>query len=264
MIGRCIILLLISYECFAQTYVGPNQQAMGQTGTALQGIYSITANPAGLAGLEDMAIHIGYQHHFFSTEITTQAALLGIPTKLGTWGLVARRYGMEGAYHDTKAGFAFARRFGQQLSVGMAASYHQLYIPKYLSVYSFAVDIGAQYHFEQGSTIGVQYTNVGDADYGAEVYGTIPSFVKVGFSYPLAMVTLAADLAYRLEHRLSGHLGIAYWIGHILCLRGGLSVNPMRQHAGFSFRWQRFIFDAAATFHPRLGVSPQIGVGYAL
>ncbi|MEC3881364.1 hypothetical protein [Parapedobacter sp. 10938] len=263
MLGRCILLLLISYESFAQTYVGPSQQAMGQASTALEGIYSITANPAGLAGLEYMALNVGYQHHFFATDITTQAAVFGVPTRLGTWGLVVRRYGMEGAYHDTKAGFAFARRFGPHLSAGMTASYHQLYIPNYLSVNSFAVDMGIQYHFEQGSTIGAQYTNIGNAGYGAAVYGTIPSFVKIGFSYPLAMVTLAVDLAYRFENRLSGHLGIAYWIGDILCLRGGLSVNPMQQHAGFGFRWQHFMFDVAATFHPHLGVSPQIGVGYA-
>lgn len=263
MIGRCLLLLLISYESFAQTYVGPSHQAMGQTGTGLEGIYSITANPAGLAGLERVAMSVGYQYHFFATDITTQAALLGIPTRLGAWGLVARRFGMDGAYHDTKIGFAFARRLGPRLSAGMSASYHQLYIPNYLSVYSFVADIGAQYHFDQGGTIGIQYTNVGNADYGATVYGTIPSFVKVGFSYPLAMVTLAADLAYRFENSVSGHLGIAYRIGDVLCLRGGLSVNPLLQHAGFGFRWQQFVFDAAATFHPHLGMSPQIGVGYA-
>ncbi len=264
MIGRCLILLLISYESVAQTYVGPNLQAMGHTGTALEGIYSLTANPAGLAGLTHIAITVNDQRHFFTPDITTQAALLGMPTRPGTWGLLVRRYGMGGAYHDTKAGLAFARRFGPRLSAGMLASYHQLYIPKYLSVYSFTVDMGIQYHFERGSTIGLQYTNVGAADYGATVYGTIPSLIKVGFSYPLAAVTLAADLAYRFEDSLSGHLGVAYWLGDIVCLRGGLSVNPMQQHAGFGFRWQRFMFDTAATFHPQLGVSPQIGVGYAL
>lgn len=263
MIGRCLLLLLISYESIAQTYVGPNQQAMGNTGTALEGIHSLTANPAGLTGLSGIDVYLGYQRHFFSTAIATQAALLGIPTRLGTWGVAVRRYGMDGAYHDTRAGLTFARRFGPRLSVGMTANYHQLYIPTYLSVYSFAVDMGIQYRFDQGSIIGLQYTNIGEADYGAVVHGTIPTFIKVGFSYPLATVILAADLAYRFENQLSGHLGIAYWIDEIFCLRGGLSVNPMRQHAGFGFRWRRFMFDAAATFHPRLGMSPQIGVGYA-
>ncbi|HWL00026.1 MAG TPA: hypothetical protein VNQ55_08765, partial [Parapedobacter sp.] len=132
MIGRCLLLLLISCESFAQTYVGPSHQAMGETGTALEGIYSLTANPAGLAGLNRIAVHLGYQHHFFSSDITTQAALLGVPTRLGTWGAAVRRYGIDGAYHDTKSGIAFARRFGPHLSAGMSACYHQLYIPNYL------------------------------------------------------------------------------------------------------------------------------------
>lgn len=263
MIGRCLILLLISYESLAQTYVGPSYQAMGQTGTALEGIYSITTNPAGLAGLNHIAVSVGYQHHFFTTDITTQAALLGVPTRLGTWGVMARRYGLSRAYHDTRVGFAFARRFGPHLSAGMSASYHQLFIPNYLSVSSLSVDMGVQYHFEEGSTVGLQYTNVGNANYGATLHGTVPSFVKVGGSYSVAAVTLTADVAYRLESNFGGHLGVAYWIGDILCLRGGLTVNPMQQHAGFGLRWERFMFDAASTFHPRLGVSPQIGVGYA-
>ena len=86
MVGRCLILLLISCESLAQTYIGPNYQAMGHAGTALEGIYSLTANPAGLTGLDRIAASVGYQHHFFTTDITTQAALLGVPTRLGTWG----------------------------------------------------------------------------------------------------------------------------------------------------------------------------------
>lgn len=263
MIGRCIILLLISYESLAQTYVGPSYQAMGQTGTALQGIYSLTANPAGLSGLDRIAISVGYQHHFLTTEITTQAALLGVPTRLGTWGVMARRYGLSGAYHDTRAGFAFARRFGPHLSAGLSASCHQLYIPNYLSVSSLSVDVGVQYHFEEGGTIGLQYTNVGNVHYGAGLHVTVPSFVKAGASYSLAAVILTADAVYRLENDFGGHLGIAYRIVDILCLRGGLSVNPLQQHAGFGLLWERVMFDAASTFHPRLGVSPQIGIGYA-
>src|SRR3546814_20391630 len=124
----------------------------------------------------------------------------------------------------------------------MSAGYHQLYIPKYLSVYAFAVDIGAQYHFEQGSTVGFQYTNVGNADYGTAVYGTIPSLLKVGFSYPFAAVTLAADLDYRFEHSLGGHLGVAYWNGEVLCVSGGLPVHSMQPHEGFGFRREEYGF----------------------
>jgi len=236
---------------------------MGYTGTALQGIYSLTANPAGLMGLERIAVSLDHQHHFLTKDITTQAALLGVPTRLGTFGLAIRRYGLKKVYDDTKASFSFARQFGSRFFVGMSASYHQLYIPNYLNVSSVSVDMGVQYRFKQGVIIGFQYANLGHADYGVDVYGTIPSFIRMGASYQLADVTIAADVAYRMQHAVGGHFGVEYGIGNILCLRGGLSINPMQQHAGFGVRWLHFMFDAAATFHPRLGTSPQIGICYA-
>ncbi|SEL83327.1 hypothetical protein [Parapedobacter koreensis] len=263
MIGRCLILLLISYESLAQTYVGPNYQAMGFTGTALKGIYSLTANPAGLVGLERLTASVNYQHHFFTTDITTRAALLGIPTRLGVFGLAANRYGLKAAYDDTKVGFSFAKRFGSQFSIGLSTNYHQLFIPNYLSTFSLSVDLGVQYYFEQGATIGLQYTNLNKATYGMDVYGTIPSFIRFGASYPWAGVMVTADAVYRLEGTVAGNFGIAYHVGDILSLRGGLSTNPLQQHAGFGVNWQRFTMDAAATFHPRLGTSPQIGLSYA-
>lgn len=263
MIGRCFILLLVSCESIAQTYTGPSYQAMGYTGTALEGIYSLTGNPAGLSGLENIAVGLNYQHHFLTTAITTQTALVGVPTRLGTFGSAVSRYGMKQAYDDTKAGLFFAKRFGPKFSVGMSANYNQLYIPGYLYTFSVSVDIGMQYRFGQGPIIGLHYANLGNADYGVDAYGTIPSFVRMGLSYPMKGVTIAADVAYRMERALGGHLGVEYRLGEILCLRGGLSINPMQQHAGFGVRWLQFVFDAAATFHPRLGTSPQIGICYA-
>ncbi|MGK6350993.1 hypothetical protein [Parapedobacter sp. DT-150] len=263
MVGRCLILLLISYESLAQTYLGPRYQAMGYTGTALQGIYSMTANPAGLVGLVRTTANIDYQHHFLATDITTQVALGAVPTRLGVFGVSAYRYGLADAYDDIKLGFAYAKRFGKSLALGMSASYHQLYIPNYLSTASLSVDMGAQYCFEEGAIIGFQYTNVGNATYGQDVYGVIPAYMRLGGSYPMAQVTVTADAIYRLEGTLGGHFGVEYGLGEVFHLRGGLSVNPMQQHAGFGVGWHRFLFDAAATFHPHLGTSPQVGIGYA-
>ncbi len=263
MIGRCLLLLLISYESLAQTYIGPNYQAMGSTGTALEGIYSLTANPAGLVGIERPMASVNYQHHFFSDDVTTQAALLGLPTRLGVFGLALNRFGLKAAYQDVKAGFSFAKRLGPQFALGMSASYHQLHIPSYLNVSALSVDVGMQYRLPRGAIIGLQYINVGRATYKQEVYGTIPAYVKVGISYPWPQVIVTAEMEYRIIHRLGGHFGIEYNIGDLLYLRGGMSVNPFQQHAGFGLRWQHFTFDAAATFHSRLGITPQIGLCYA-
>jgi len=235
---------------------------MGNTGTALQGIYSLTANPAGLVGLECPVINLGYQYHFLTADISSQTALLGLPTKLGVFGLAVHRYGLHGAYDDTKAGLSFAKRFGPRFSVGLSTSYHQLFIPAYLHATALSVDMGLQYRFEHGPTIGFQYVNIGEVDYGDEVSGDIPTFLRIGASYPLGQVVITADGVYRLVHSLGGRMGLEYSVGDLLCLRGGLGVNPLQQHVGFGIHWQRLVFDVAATFHPRLGTSPQIGVSY--
>ncbi|PPL04220.1 hypothetical protein [Parapedobacter indicus] len=264
MIGRCLLLLLISCESLAQTYIGPNYQAMGSTGTALEGIYSLTANPAGLVGVERPTASVNHQHHFFSNDVTTQAALLGVPTHLGSFGLALNRFGLKAAYNDLKASFSFAKRLGPQLALGLSTSYHQLHIPSYINVSALSVDVGMQYRFPKGIMIGMQYTNVGKATYRQAVYGTIPAYVKAGISYPWPQVVVAAEMEYRLTHHaLDGHFGVEYTIADLLSLRGGVSVNPLQQHAGFGLRWQHFILDAAATFHPRLGTTPQIGISYA-
>jgi len=263
MIGRCLLLLLISYESLAQTYVGPTYQAMGSTGIALKGIYSLTANPAGLVGMERPTAGVSYQQHFMSADITTQVALLGVPTRLGAFGVAVSRYGMNKAYEDTKAGFSFAKQFGSELAFGMSVSYHQFYIPAYLRVSSLSVDIGVQYRTAQGAIFGLQCTNVGRTDLGSDISGNLPVFVGVGASYPLAAVLVTADVQYRWQQAIGGHFGVEYNLMEPLYLRGGISVNPMLQHAGFGIRLRSFSFDTAATFHPRLGMSPQIGICYA-
>jgi len=236
---------------------------MGSTGTALEGIYSLTANPAGLVGVERLTASINYQHHFLSQDVTTQAALLGVSTRLGSFGLALNRFGLKAAYNDLKAGFTFAKRLSSRIALGLSASYHELRIPSYINVSALSVDVGMQYRFPEGVMIGMQYTNVGTAAYGQEVYGTIPAYVKVGISRPWPQVMVTAEMVYHLIHRLGGHFGVEYNIGDLVYLRGGMSVNPLQQHAGFGLRWQHFTFDAAATFHPQLGTTPQIGLCYA-
>lgn len=263
MISRCLILLLISYESLAQTYVGPNYQAMGFTGAALEGIYSLTANPAGLVGVEHPTGSINYQHHFFSPDVTTQAALLGLPTRYGVFGLMLNRFGLKSAYRDVKAGFSLAKHLGPRFALGLSANYHQLRIPSYLNVSSITVDVGMQYRLPKNAIIGLQYTNVGSASYEPGVYGIIPAYVKAGISYPFSAVIVVAEMVYRLTHTLGGHVGMEYAIGDLLYLRGGLSVNPLQQHAGFGLRWQHVTLHTATTFHPRLGATPQIGLCYA-
>lgn len=262
MIGRCLILLLISAKAYAQTYTGTRYQAMGSTGTALQEIYSLTVNPSGLTALERPTAHVGHQYHFLSTEITGQTALLGIPTRLGNFGLMVHRYGLQDIYNEIHIGFAYAKQFGRELSLAVRINAHQLGISNYGTTRTFSADMGLQYHTAQGLIIGLHYLNVGGIDY-AHGLGALPSTVRLGASYRLDKVTVTSDVVYDRIRAANGHLGLEYAIITSLLLRGGVSVHPLQQHAGFGLVWGQMVVDVAATFQHYLGISPQIGISYA-
>ena len=262
MIGRCFILLLISAEAYAQTYTGTRFQAMGGTGTALQEIHSLTANPAGLTALVHTTSHIAHRYHFVATDITSQTALLGVPTSLGSFGILLHRYGLQNTYREMQGGLAYAKSFGPRLSLAIKINAHQLAISNYGSTGAFSADVGLQYSVLPELLVGVHYLNVGGLNYD-DRHGTIPSSIRLGACYRLDKVIVTSDLKYNTTNPVSGAVGLEYAIVPILLMRGGLSFLPLAQHAGFGLIWGHMAFDMAASFHRYLGMSPQFGLSYA-
>ncbi|WP_257656993.1 hypothetical protein [Parapedobacter lycopersici] len=262
MIGRWLILLLISTKAYTQTYTGTRHQAMGGTGTALQEIYSLTANPAGLTRLDQVVVHVAYRQHFLSTEITGQTALLGIPTRLGNMGVRIHRYGLQDAYEALHGGVVYAKPLGPKLALAISVNFHQLRIPAYRVDRSFSADAGLQYHIREDLVVGIHYQNIGNMGY-ERVYGVVPSTLRIGVGYQLGKVILTSDAVYDLTRTLDGRAGLEYALTAALWLRGGFSLYPLQQYAGFGLAWDHMVVDVATTFHPRLGISPQMGISYA-
>lgn len=249
---------------YAQHTAGGRYLAMGNTGAALQGIHSLTANQAGLTGLQRPVAGILYQHHFFDTDLNSQAIMLAVPTRLGVFGLLADRYALSGAFSETKAGFSYGRLFGRHLAVAMAFNYHQLRIPNYGGSQAFSVDVGVQYRVSPRFRAGLHYANPGKLGYGADAFSVVPSILRGGVAYDFAdVVSVSADIANFFDDRLDPRLGLEYRLVPWLCFRGGLSFEPMKQYAGFGVEWEQLVFDFSASFHARLGMSPQFALAYA-
>lgn len=236
---------------------------MGNTGAALEGIHSLTVNQAGLAALEVPVAGLLYRNHFFDADIHSQAILFAAPTSLGAFGLVANRYALTSAFAETQVGLSYSRRFGERLATGMAVNYHQLRIPNYGGSRAFSIDLGLQYRILPKVLMGVHYANLGQQGYDTDAYSAIPSVLRAGLSYEFADVaTVSADVVYLIGERLDPRVGLEYRFIEWLYFRGGISVNPMQQYAGFSVQHNQLLLDFTTVFHVRLGMSPQIGVAY--
>jgi hypothetical protein len=258
-----LLLLMISLNVKAQVNYGARFIGIGNTGTALQDVYSLVRNPAGIANLKSPTASLSFEKPFLGVDIKSQSALFAFPFKLGVLGYAINNYGISNVYSDLKTGLSFARTFGPKLSLAITVNYHQLKISSYGLSKTFSIEFGAQYIVKENWIIGAHVDNPGRFGYQNQNYYVIPTLFHLGNSYQFSdQVLISIDGKYLFNESWDGSLGIEYSMIHWMKIRGGISVNHFQQHVGFGVAYQNFLFDAATTIHPRLGISPQISLSY--
>jgi len=260
-----LLLLLFSLNGSAQVFSVARYCGMGNTGVALQGLASLTANAAGLAVLTTPMAGVYYQEHALNTDIRTQGALIAVPSKLGVFGAHLSNYGIRRAYGELKAGITYAKDFGGHFFSALTVNYHQLRINNYGGSQTYSVDVGLQYRIRTNWIVGARLANPGYASYDYSVYAVIPVQFSLGTSYKLHDdLLLTSDLERVLYRKKTDfRTGLEYKPSQLISLRGGLGVNEFTQFCGFGLYYQKMILDLAAVIHPRLGVAPQLFLAYA-
>jgi len=238
---------------------------MGNTGTALQGLESLTSNAAGIVNITTPAAGVYYQEHFLNTDIGTKGFLVAVPSKLGVFGLHASNYGIGGTYSELKAGVSYAKAFGHHLYTALTVNYHQISVTNYGDSKAYSLDVGLQYRIDPNWLIGVLLANPGYAAYDYSVYAVIPVQLRLGTSYQLHDgLTLTADVERILyRQKTDVRTGLEYKPSAFVSFRGGIGFNEFTQFCGFGLLYKKMLLDIAAVIHPRLGVSPQLLLTYA-
>lgn len=257
-----LLILLFPNHLFAQNNLGPRLTAMGNNGTSVPDVWALQANPSGITLLGKPKISLNYIKHLFSNEISTQALVAVIPFKNNFVGVSFQRYGFT-EYNESKIGFAYAKKFGEKLSIALNGNYHQLKIANYGSSKGFSVDVGAMYQFKH-FTFGAFVSNPSKQIFSnKEVVAKIPTSFNVGASYLASdKVLIATSISKTLNYSIDVSLGIDYKMMDLLSLRGGLSAKPFKQYAGFGLNYKKFLLDMATTYDANLGYAPQIAIGY--
>ena len=263
MISRLLLLVFLSVDAFAQVNSGARFTAMANTGTAMNDVYSLLSNQAGIAKLTNSTLGLTFEDNVLAHDIKTQAIVGVLPTRFAIFGAYVHNYGIQEAYSDLKSGLTISKLFGQDFALAISVNYHQLHIPSYAKNTNFAVDFGLQFYFSEEWTLGAWLKSPGQKGYGNELTEKDETQVRVGNSYSFSNeLMLSMEFRYFLEHGVDGALGMEFSIIEWLKLRGGLSLNHFQQYAGFGVDYKKFFFDAAVSSHPRLGYSPQIAVKY--
>ncbi|KQC00669.1 hypothetical protein [Pedobacter sp. Hv1] len=248
----------------AQNILGPKMAAMGNNGAAITDVWSIMANTAGITAIQSPTLALNYANYFFDKQLSKQAVALIVPIQNNYLGLGFQRYGIT-EYHEIKAGFAYAKKFGNSLSIGIKANYHQLKISNYGQTASFSVDVGAMYHLNQQLILGLYFNNPALQKYNnTTIEIDIPTTFHIGATYLATnKVVLASTISKSIHTAIDVALGIDYQIMPLISLRGGLSLKPFKHYAGIGFVFKKLTVDTAIESDPYLGYSPQISLAYA-
>ncbi|WP_316796226.1 hypothetical protein [Pedobacter agri] len=263
-IWNVLLISLTPFYLFAQNSLGPRLTAMGNNGAAIIDVWALQANPSGISSLEKPTVSLNYIKHLFSNEISTQALVSVVPLKNNFVGASFQRYGFAD-YNESKIGFAYAKKFGNKLSIALNGNYHQLKITDYGSSAGFSIDVGALYQFNKEFTFGAFVSNPSKQEFSnTDVLMEIPTSFNIGASYLASdKVLIATSISKTLNQSIDVSLGIDYKIIDLLSLRGGLSAKPFKQYAGFGLNYKKFLLDMATTYDANLGYAPQIAIGYA-
>jgi len=255
-------LLIFPFGLYGQVNPGPRITALGMTGVALQDAWSLQANQAGLAAIKKPIAAVAYKSEFFNPDLSTQSAVIVYPANGNVFGLSFQSYGFS-AYNEQRIGLAYARNFGNTVFVALDFNFNQVKIQQYGSARTYSFEVGLQYLPTDKLVIGAHVSNPNFSNYNYQLNAVIPVSIEFGASYRFTdKLQLNTEIAKTLNSTTDVRTGLEYSMINWLEFRGGFSMNPFRQYAGFGFNYNNFHLDAAATTHSTLGYSPQIAIGY--
>nr|WP_294893913.1 hypothetical protein [uncultured Pedobacter sp.] len=258
-----LLLCLIAHLGLkAQDNYGPKITALGTAGVALQDVWSSSKNQAGIAALKNPIIAAGYENRFGTQELSTKSAVFALPIKNYAIGAAFQTYGID-AYNEIKTGISLAKSFGPKLLIGVGLNYHQLSITNYGNANAFSIELGLQYQVFPNLWLASHIANPNQSKYGDSTDQIIPAHIQFGGTYVFSdQLLITTEIAKVLDSGADFKTGIEYKVIKFVALRGGISVNPFKQYAGFGVNYEKVNIDFAVASHPVLGYSPQISLGY--
>ncbi len=260
---KLLVFLFFTFlSAKSQINYGPRITAMGGAGVALQDVWSVQKNQAGIAALKTPTASIAYENRYLIKEISTKSAAFVVPVSKYVLGAAFQSYGIN-AYNETRGGLTLARAFSPKLLTAISVNYHQIQISNYGNAQAVSVEVGVQYQALKNLWLAAHIANPNSSKFGNNTDEIIPAHIQFGGSYTFSeKLIISTEFEKILDSQADFKTGLEYKVIKAFALRGGVSMNPFKQYAGFGLELKDLLFDFGISSHPILGYSPQISLGY--
>lgn len=263
-----ILVLLCNSYTFAwneNTNASPRARGIAGAGVCLKDPYALSLNQAGIVGTKGYSLATSFESRFISSGISNKALFLSANYgKTGAFGLAVNSYGLKN-YSENKIGLAYARSFGEKISLGMQLNYMSTVLGEnYGKSGTVSAEVGIQAAITNNISIGAHLFNPTKVKISSNGNEFAPTVLKFGFLYKVnakLFITSEAEKSSNVTKPVI-KAGVEYNAIKGLYFRAGVSGNPMGNTFGVGYYTGNLKADVFVAFNSRVGYSSGIGLAY--
>lgn len=268
----CMVLLFLSILTFEKSFgqngryeISARNAAMAGATATVSDAFSGFHNVGTLGAYNDgLAAVAGYQNRFGIKELSLFGFGVAAPTSLGTFSLMAGRYGTTDLYNEQRLGLAFGNTI-DIVSLGLAVNYIQYSIETAGTRRMVSIDFGGLVEVSKNLMFGAYIRNLNQAKIQDFTDERLPTLLVLGFSYrPIEALMVNAEIEKDIDLDAQVKVGLEYAPIEQVYLRTGIKVQPFEGAFGVGFRPKRFLFDYAYISTPDLGDKHELSIGYLI
>ncbi|MFI5205248.1 MAG: hypothetical protein ACHQF2_12190 [Flavobacteriales bacterium] len=242
---------------------GSRTAALGGANITLCDVWSANLNQAGLAYLNQYSIGAFYENRFMLQQTGLKTIVGAVPTKAGVFGFSVVQFGYS-AYSEGKYGLAYARKLGNDVSVGFQLNYVTARAGDiYGSNNNITAELGFRAKIIDNFYVAAHIYNLSHAKFDDFNNEYIPTILRAGLDYRFSKRALViAEAVHDGRNPLQIKAGIEYNTQEKFYLRTGISTNPFSQAFGVGIKLHELHMDIGTAYHYVLGFSPNVSLWF--
>ena len=258
--GMKLVFLFLFISKFQWTYpfeevrsIDIRTLSLGQMTALSQGL----ANPAYLPFSDRKQIGVSVLNRFEMKELNTGSVFALLPNRWLDLNFRLSVFGYD-EYQLIEGQAGFAKKLSSQFAIGTSFGYitKNSILEERIRSYLLA-DLSFFWRINDAFEWALTTENL------IHTQNSQPTFCFSGVKYQLLPTScILLECGYGIQNSFHISAGFEYEIVKELMIRGGFRNNLQTPSLGFAFRMEQWSVDTAFLFHPTLGISGGIAVGY--
>jgi hypothetical protein len=242
---------------------GPRSFAMGAGGVALRGdAWSALRNPALLAYLPSQGAVSWIPARYGLNELGSSGLIWVQPIGGVGMSVDVTRFGTS-LYREITPAVSTGLLLADGIALGVRAGLFCLSIERYGSTALPLVDLGAAVLVHENMVIAATASNVMQASIRGHIDDRLPAGIRLGAGWTAGEnIAIHIEMDKDLRWPLMTRYGVEYRPVDALALRIGATTQPWTVSSGFGLALFGASFDYAYRWHPDLGGSHALGIGF--